>query len=107
MDRYDFTEHVRTALAAVRKEASRLGHEYVGTEHMLLGLIRAGDGLGECRPEPVVPAELLHADAGQLPRGLKILSPCDWQRRLKTALQKIIRLSACASALSKTSRDTN
>src|SRR4051812_32454242 len=45
MDRYDFTEHVRTALAVAREEASRLGHEYVGTEHMLLGLLRAGDGV--------------------------------------------------------------
>jgi DNA-binding transcriptional regulator YhcF (GntR family) len=36
---YNFTEDVRQALARAREEAFRLRHEYVGTEHILLGLI--------------------------------------------------------------------
>ena len=40
---YNFTEHVRRALAMSREEAHRLNHEYVGTEHMLLGLLFTGD----------------------------------------------------------------
>src|SRR6266513_3972464 len=36
---YNFTDHVREALQLAREEALRLRHEYVGTEHMLLGLI--------------------------------------------------------------------
>jgi ATP-dependent Clp protease ATP-binding subunit ClpA len=37
---YNFTERVRRALARAREEAARLRHEYVGTEHILLGLLR-------------------------------------------------------------------
>jgi ATP-dependent Clp protease ATP-binding subunit ClpC len=39
---FNFTETVRRALAEARVEAPRLRHEYVGTEHVLLGLIAAG-----------------------------------------------------------------
>lgn len=37
---YDFRDGVRRALAFARLEANQLGHDYVGTEHMLLGLLR-------------------------------------------------------------------
>lgn len=43
MNGYNFTDGVRRSLAAAREEAQRLGHEYVGTEHVLLGLIAQGD----------------------------------------------------------------
>jgi ATP-dependent Clp protease ATP-binding subunit ClpA len=42
---YNFTEPVRTALGLAREEAVRLHHPYVGTEHELLGLLRAGQGV--------------------------------------------------------------
>ena len=45
MQGYNFTERVRKVLAMTREEAGRLKHEYVGTEHMLLGLIREGEGV--------------------------------------------------------------
>ncbi len=45
MNGYNFTERVRKVLAMSREESARLGHEYVGTEHMLLGLIREGEGV--------------------------------------------------------------
>lgn len=45
---YNFSERVRTILAIAREEAQRLNHEYVGTEHILLGLVREGEaGHGE------------------------------------------------------------
>ena len=37
MNGYNFTERVRKVLAMAREEAARLHHEYVGTEHILLG----------------------------------------------------------------------
>src|SRR5205085_11929992 len=46
MNGYNFTERVRKVLAMAREEAARLHHEYVGTEHILLGLIREGEGVG-------------------------------------------------------------
>jgi ATP-dependent Clp protease ATP-binding subunit ClpA len=45
MNGYNFTERVRKVLAMAREEAERLRHEYVGTEHILLGLIREGEGV--------------------------------------------------------------
>jgi ATP-dependent Clp protease ATP-binding subunit ClpC len=45
MNGYNFTERVRKVLAMAREEAARLFHEYVGTEHILLGLIREGEGV--------------------------------------------------------------
>ena len=41
----NFTDRTRKVLALAREEAHRLGHEYVGTEHIVLGLIREGDGV--------------------------------------------------------------
>lgn len=42
---YNFTDRVRTVLSMAREEAIRLQHDYVGTEHILLGLIKEGDGV--------------------------------------------------------------
>jgi ATP-dependent Clp protease ATP-binding subunit ClpC len=42
---YNFTNGVRAVLSNAREEAARLHHEYVGTEHMLLGLLRRGEGV--------------------------------------------------------------
>jgi ATP-dependent Clp protease ATP-binding subunit ClpA len=45
MNGYNFTEHVRHSLAFARDEAAALNHAYVGTEHVLLGLLRV-EGVG-------------------------------------------------------------
>ena len=42
---YDFTTRVRGALIKAREEAHRRNHEYVGTEHLLLGLLAEDDTL--------------------------------------------------------------
>jgi ATP-dependent Clp protease ATP-binding subunit ClpA len=41
-----FTPRAKNVLEFSVREASQLGHAYVGTEHLLLGLIREGDGKG-------------------------------------------------------------
>ncbi|MFI5230683.1 MAG: Clp protease N-terminal domain-containing protein, partial [Gemmatimonadales bacterium] len=46
MNGYNFTERVRKVLSMAREEAGRLHHEYVGTEHLLLGMLREGEGVG-------------------------------------------------------------
>ncbi|MGH7503337.1 MAG: Clp protease N-terminal domain-containing protein [Longimicrobiales bacterium] len=43
---YSFTDRTRKVLAMAREEAIRMKHDYVGTEHILLGLIREGEGVG-------------------------------------------------------------
>ena len=40
-----FTNHVKKSDADRREESIRLGDDYVGTEHLLLGLIKEGDGV--------------------------------------------------------------
>src|ERR1041385_1024033 len=41
-----YTPRVKKVLALAAKEAKALNHTYVGTEHILLGLLREGDGVG-------------------------------------------------------------
>ena len=41
----NFTPRAQQVLALSRKEAERFNHNYVGTEHLLLGLINLGQGV--------------------------------------------------------------
>ena len=40
-----FTKRATTAMSLAQDEAKRLNHNYIGTEHILLGLLREGDGI--------------------------------------------------------------
>src|SRR5436305_5153905 len=45
-DRFDkFTERARKVLSLAQEEAQRFQHNYIGTEHLLLGLVREGEGI--------------------------------------------------------------
>ena len=45
-ERFDkFTERARRVLTLAQEEAQRFNHNYIGTEHLLLGLVREGDGV--------------------------------------------------------------
>jgi ATP-dependent Clp protease ATP-binding subunit ClpC len=41
-----FTDRARQVVVLGQEEAQELGHSYIGTEHILLGLLREGDGVG-------------------------------------------------------------
>ena len=41
----NFSPRVKDVITFSREEALRLGHDYIGTEHFLLGIIREGEGL--------------------------------------------------------------
>src|SRR5882672_4707960 len=45
MGNIPYTPRVKKVLALAQKEAKALNHTYVGTEHILLGLLREGDGV--------------------------------------------------------------
>ena len=46
MERFDkFTERARKVLTLAQDEAQRFNHNYIGTEHLLLGLVREGEGV--------------------------------------------------------------
>ncbi|MBJ7434061.1 MAG: hypothetical protein JHC62_06455, partial [Microbacteriaceae bacterium] len=40
-----FTDRARRVVVLAQEEAKQLNHNYIGTEHILLGLIREGDGI--------------------------------------------------------------
>jgi len=40
-----FSQKVREIITLAREEALRLGHDYIGTEHLILGMIRDGEGI--------------------------------------------------------------
>ncbi len=44
-NRYNFTEKAQTAISLAQSEAEKMGSGYVGTEHLLCGLIMEGSGL--------------------------------------------------------------
>lgn len=59
-DKFDkFTERARRVLTYAQEEAQRFNHNYIGTEHLLLGLVREGDGIA---------ARILNNLGVQLPR---------------------------------------
>ena len=62
---YNFTDRVSKVLAMAREEAIRLQHDYVGTEHLLLGLIREGEGVA------AVVLQHLSVDLDQIHEGVE------------------------------------
>src|SRR5919108_704276 len=41
----NFSNRVQDVIRLSREEAIRLGHHYIGTEHLLLGIVREGEGI--------------------------------------------------------------
>ena len=48
MNGYNLTDRTRKVLAITREEAAKLGHDYISTQHILLGIITEGSG----KPRP-------------------------------------------------------
>jgi len=42
-----FSPRVKEVISYSREEALRLGHDYIGVEHLLLGIIREGEGVAK------------------------------------------------------------
>src|SRR5262245_30128608 len=58
-----FTDRARTVIVLAQEEARALGHNYIGTEHLLLGLSAEGDGVGaRVLAEAGLSPEILRAD---------------------------------------------
>jgi ATP-dependent Clp protease ATP-binding subunit ClpC len=61
----NFSNRVQDVIRLSREEALRLGHDYIGTEHLLLGIIREGEGIG------VKILRNLSVDLGKLKRAIE------------------------------------
>ncbi|MGH7452928.1 MAG: Clp protease N-terminal domain-containing protein, partial [bacterium] len=63
--RNNFSSRVQMAIQFSRKEALRLGHNWIGTEHILLGLLRDDEGLA------VEILRILGIDLGKIKRAME------------------------------------
>ncbi len=67
----NFSPRVKDVIAFSKEEALRLGHDFIGTEHLMLGLIRDGDG------KAIDILSALDIDLNNLRRKVEILSPAN------------------------------
>jgi ATP-dependent Clp protease ATP-binding subunit ClpC len=67
----NFSPRVKDVIAYSKEEALRLGHDFIGTEHLMLGLLRDGNG------KAVTILNALEIDLSQLRRKVEILSPAN------------------------------
>ena len=67
----NFSPRVKDVIAFSKEEALRLGHEFIGTEHLMLGLLRDGNG------KAVSILNTLDVDLNHLRRKVEILSPAN------------------------------
>ncbi len=67
----NFSPRVKDVIAYSKEEALRLGHDFIGTEHLMLGLLRDGDG------KAIEILNALDIDLGHLRRKVEILSPAN------------------------------
>lgn len=65
-----FSNRVKEVISLSREEALRLGHDYIGTEHLLLGMLREGEGVAVGLLKKLgVPLEELRASIEQSTKG--------------------------------------
>ena len=65
-----FSNRVKEVISLSREEALRLGHDYIGTEHLLLGMIREGEGVAVGVLKKLgVPLEELRAEIEKISKG--------------------------------------
>ncbi len=65
----NFSPKVKDVIAFSKEEALRLGHDYIGTEHLVLGILRQGEG------KAVAVLKALESDLESLRRKLEEISP--------------------------------
>lgn len=90
MEGINFTDRVRHGLQFAREEAGLLGHEYVGPEHLLLGLLRVGGrGLAALEALPIsIPDLRAHLKAALTPGRSVITAPdLPYTSRAKKSLE--------------------
>ena len=67
----NFSPRVKDVIAFSKEEALRLGHDFIGTEHLMLGLLRDGNG------KAIDILSALDVDLNHLRRKVEILSPAN------------------------------
>ncbi|WP_412984853.1 ATP-dependent Clp protease ATP-binding subunit [Pontimicrobium sp. IMCC45349] len=92
----NFSPRVKDVIAYSKEEALRLGHDFIGTEHLMLGLLRDGNGKA---------IDILHAldiDLNHLRRKVEILSPANPNISVASNEKKNLHLTRQAERALKT-----
>ena len=65
-----FSNRVKEVISLSREEALRLGHDYIGTEHLLLGMVREGEGVAVAVLKKLgVPLDELRGEIEKISKG--------------------------------------
>ena len=92
----NFSPRVKDVISFSKEEALRLGHDFIGTEHLMLGLLRDGQG------KAVEILNALDIDLSQLRRKVEILSPANPNINVAANEKKNLHLTRQAERALKT-----
>ncbi|SHJ73210.1 ATP-dependent Clp protease ATP-binding subunit ClpC [Arenibacter nanhaiticus] len=92
----NFSPRVKDVIAYSKEEALRLGHDFIGTEHLMLGLLRDGNG------KAISILDALDVDLDHLRRKVEILSPANPNPGLLQKDKKNLHLTRQAERALKT-----
>ena len=92
----NFSPKVKDVIAYSKEEALRLGHDFIGTEHLMLGLLRDGSG------KAVTILNALEIDLNHLRRKVEILSPANPSSGISSNDKKNLHLTRQAERALKT-----
>ncbi|WP_026753486.1 ATP-dependent Clp protease ATP-binding subunit [Sediminibacter sp. Hel_I_10] len=92
----NFSPRVKDVIAFSKEEALRLGHDFIGTEHLMLGLLRDGNG------KAIDILSALEIDLNHLRRKVEILSPANSNITVSSNEKKNLHLTRQAERALKT-----
>ncbi|MBT8278695.1 MAG: ATP-dependent Clp protease ATP-binding subunit [Bacteroidia bacterium] len=92
----NFSPRVKDVIAFSKEEALRLGHDFIGTEHLMLGLLRDGNG------KAIDILNALEIDLNHLRRKVEILSPANPNITVASNEKKNLHLTRQAERALKT-----
>jgi len=92
----NFSPRVKDVIAYSKEEALRLGHDFIGTEHLMLGLLRDGNG------KAINILNALDIDLNHLRRKVEILSPANPTISVASNQKKNLHLTRQAERALKT-----
>ena len=92
----NFSSRVKDVITFSKEEALRLGHDFIGTEHLVLGLIRNGKG------KAIDVLNFLGVDLNELRRKVESLNPINFDNESKDQSQKNLHLTRQAERALKT-----
>ena len=92
----NFSPRVKDVISYSKEEALRLGHDFIGTEHLMLGLLRDGNG------KAIDILNSLDVDLSHLRRKVEILSPANPNMMITSNEKKNLHLTRQAERALKT-----